>query len=362
MKHFTPFILKKVSLIFSLLLLAGISYGAVFTATASGNFSSSATWVGGIVPPTTLTTDVIIIPLGITVNLDEDLTISGPAAQLNVNGSLMTNDSSSLVMVQGTLNGTGTIALNTIDLKAGTTFSFAGTILVKELNVDATLISNADMTVDKTLGLQSGDLALTSGGSVSLSPDATIVISGGTMTVGVGGSADLSTDYSVVYDGASFTAGIELTGSGLKDLEMSLDPGSTLTLSSDVTLDGKLALNGGTLSLANNDLVINGDISSSTSGKIFSTSLSDITLNALSSTTGSLTFEAYSELKDLIINLPPDYAAKIEGFLTLHGNLILDSGILQMDNADVEIRGDISGSGIVIGHHITTGDIMVKLD
>lgn len=344
MKIFTLTLIRKVMAIAVLLFVAGISYGATFTATASGNFSSSATWSGGVVPPTTITSDVIIIPAGITVTLDEDLTIDGALAQLEVSGTLTSTDKS-LAMVEGTLSGTGSISIKNVDLKPASTFAFTGSMLVKDLYVDATFSSTADMTVDKKLALQSGDMTVTTGGSLALTPQAKIQRSGGSLTVGTGGTVDLSTDYSLTYSGTSFTTGIELDGTGLKELEINMDAGNTLTLSSDLTLTGKLALNGGTLALAGNDLTVNGDITSTTSGKILTTSQSDVTINSFTSTTDAMNFEAGSEIKDLIINLPPEYAAKIEGYLSVYGDLNLISGILKMNDANVSIYGDVSGTG-----------------
>lgn len=345
MKVFTFFIVRKVCLVLAILLPAGISYAAVFTATASGNFSSSATWSGGLVPPTTLTTDVIVIPAGISVNLDQNLTIDGALAQLDVSGNLTTNNSSSLLMAEGTLTGTGSISLNKVDFETGTTFLFTGTMNVEDMKVEAIITSTADVVINNSINLVSGEFSTAAGGSLTVSPDTRINISGGSMTLGIGGTMDLTSAYDVKYSGNSLTSGIELTGTGLRNLEVSVDDASSLTLASDAVIDGKLNLTGGTFNLGGYDLTLYGDVESSGSGKIYSTALSDITLQAQSSTTGALNFDLSSEINNLILLYGEEYAAKIKGFLSVNGMLSLNGGTLALDDASLTINGDVTGTG-----------------
>ena len=60
-----------------------VSFASTFTAVASGNWSSSATW-GGVIPALNNLTDQITIPAGITVTMDSDVTLNGITSQINV--------------------------------------------------------------------------------------------------------------------------------------------------------------------------------------------------------------------------------------------------------------------------------------
>ncbi len=90
MRRFLILIHKKVSLMLIAFILTNTTYAAVFTAVASGKFSNTATWTGGVTPPTTLLLDQIVIPSGITVDMDNNLTINGASASLTVEGILLT--------------------------------------------------------------------------------------------------------------------------------------------------------------------------------------------------------------------------------------------------------------------------------
>src|SRR5665647_3207830 len=83
------YFLQKATIL-TITLLLGVSYAsmaATFTATTTGNWSSATTW-GGTGPSFNITgVDNVIIPLGVTVTLDANLTIDNAAASLSVGGA-----------------------------------------------------------------------------------------------------------------------------------------------------------------------------------------------------------------------------------------------------------------------------------
>src|ERR1700722_15198808 len=107
--------LKKASLLIAVtMLVANIAFGTVFTATTSGNWSANATW-GGSAPSFTNTLDQVTIPMGITVTMDNDVTINGATASVTVAGTL-TNSSNNtgLTVSLGTLAGSGNLNADTL--------------------------------------------------------------------------------------------------------------------------------------------------------------------------------------------------------------------------------------------------------
>lgn len=347
MKTFTLSIKKSLSLALVSLVLTSVSYAATFTATVSGNYSSTATWLGGVVPPTTLVTDQVIIPSGITVNMDNNVTLNGALAQLNVDGTLATFNSSSLTLNLGTVLGTGSIGVNTLDVNAGSTFSFTGVLTVSTLNAATGISSSADIMVNQALNLSSGALVLLSGGTLDMGNNGTIVLSGGTLAEGAG-TIGLTGNYHVTYTNTSAVSGIELTGIGLQNVTVDVNSGNSVTLTSDLTLTGTLALNNGALILAGNDLAVNGQVATTGSGTLTSTAASDISFNNTGGTIGAITFTGNtSAVNNLSVNVGAGSQASIAGTLTINGTLMLNTGALNFNSSNLIISGSISGSGLL---------------
>jgi hypothetical protein len=347
MKTFTLSIKKSLSLALLSLLLTSVSFAATFTASVSGNYSSTATWLGGVVPPTTLVTDQVIIPSGITVNMDNNVTLNGALAQLNVDGTLATFNSSSLTLNLGTVLGTGSIGVNTLDVNAGSTFSFTGVLTVSTLNAATGISSGADIMVNQALNLSSGALVLLSGGTLDMGNNGTIVLSGGTLSEGAG-TIGLTGNYHVTYTNTSAVAGIELNGIGLQNLTVDVNAGNSVTLTSDLTVSGTLALNNGVLILAANNLAVNGQVATTGSGTLTSTAASDISFNNTGGTIGAIMFTGTtSAVNNLSVNVGAGSQASISGTLTINGTLMLNTGALNFNSSDLIISGSISGSGLL---------------
>jgi fibronectin-binding autotransporter adhesin len=352
MKTYSYLIQKKLSLVLLFFLITSVSYATVYTANTSGNFTSAATWAGGVVPPSTIFTDQIVISSGVNVNLDTDLTVDGPFGQLDVQGIIHTTNNSDLTINLGTLTGGGNTTVDTLDINPGSTFSYTGMLTANTINAATGFTSYADIMVNQTLNLTAGTLYLVSGGSLDAANDGTIVISGGLLSVGSGGTVGLSGNYNVVYINGSSTAGIELSGSGLKDVTVDVGASGSVTLTANLSVKGTLSLMSGTLSLSGNNLTLTStsDVDVSGSGSIYSTVTSDITINSSGGTMGTLYFESGSKADNVTINVGSGNTANIDGYLTVQGTLQLSSGKLNFSNASLTIEGNMSGTGTFIGN------------
>lgn len=351
--------MKKMAL--TVLATAGILSSAqafTYTAVASGNFSSYATW--GITPPTgIITADQVIIPAGITVTLDNNVTFSG-LSELSVNGTLTSStNATAIIMTAGSLTGSGSIIVDSMATSLVSGITYTGTLAVDHLTTFGTTFgSNASVTVNNTLDVMAGLLNIMDG-SVTLANNSTIIIDGGTIAVGGTGSIGLSNNYNVVYEGSSVVSGLELSGTGLQDLTLNLTSG-TVTLTSDVTLDGTLSLTSGNLVLNNNDLTFgtNADIAATGTGSINSSAGSDITINATGGLTGDLMFgTGNSNVNNLTINLGTSSAnVDLGSDVTVNGTLTLTTGTLTLNNNDLSFAANgnfaATGTGTIVS---TTG-------
>lgn len=344
-------ILKKAGLSIAVLLLIGqFANAASFTAIASGNWSSTATW-GGSTPGTTITVDQIVIPSGITVNLDNNTSFNGALASLDVQGTLTSSANTSLTVDLGTIFGGGVMAVHELLLNAGATLTFTGQVAVNVLTSATTSLAvAADVIVNETLNIATGTLNLQTGGNLDVGTNADIIISGGTLSIAGGGNVGLSGSYNVIYTSGSANGGLELTGTGLNDVTVNVSGGNSVSLTSHLTVSGTLTLMSGTLVLNGNDLTITGNVSASGSGFVSSTSGSNISINATGGIAGSLNFSGGSNsVNNLSIAVGEGNEAKIEGTLTVNGTLTLTSGSLDISSSALIISGDVSGSGSLSG-------------
>ena len=192
-------LLKTIALsLCSMLIMLSSARALTFTAVASGNFSNSLTW-GGTVPPSLVAADIIIIPNGITVNLDQDVSFTGTAT-LTVNGTLTSGTyTSALIMTAGQLSGTGSIIVDSMSTALVSGITYTGSITADALTTLATNFSSAaTITVNNSLNVMAGLLNITDG-SLTMGNNSTIVIKGGTISVGGKGTNGLSGNYNVEY-------------------------------------------------------------------------------------------------------------------------------------------------------------------
>ncbi len=316
-----------------------------FTAVASGNFSSSATW-GGVAPSQVTTSDVVIVPANITVTLDQNATFDGLLATLVVNGTLVASQNEDLVINTGSLSGNGTIDVDSMSMGLASGFGFTGAITAdKFTSTGATISSAANVTVNNSLYLMGGVLNLLSG-NIMMGNNATIYVNGGSVTQN-GGTLNLTSAYNVHYMGSTnTTSGLELLGTGIMNIDISLGSGASLMLTSDMDVYGMLSLNSGVLDLNGHDLNLmgNANINTMGSGTIKAGSGSNIMVATANSVNGSLNFASGSNtVNNFTLNMGnSSNSIKLGGDLMVKGTLDLQSGILDADAHEVTV--DIAGS------------------
>lgn len=344
-KHYTHHPLRIVLFLLLLTLSSATAYSTSFTAVASGNWSSTLTW-GGVVPTLNNVGDVIIIPVGINVKMDGNITMDGVFSQMTIAGSLNADPGISLTMNGGNLNGSGSLTVDSLKLGGNAVLTYAGTISANTLVQQTSYVSlTAQLTVKRALNLNSGILAVSAGGSLTMGPNTMIEIAGGRM-IASGGSFGLSSFYTVRYTGNSVTAGVELSGSGFTNMVVELWSGASLTLSSDLEVKGALSLNSGVLSLNGNDLTITGGLTVQSNGFISSTSASSITINASEGVNGIIRFmNGQASVNDFNIDVGSTHLAKISGTLIVFGTLNLNSGTLDFRGGTLSMFGGFSGGG-----------------
>lgn len=326
-----------------------------YTAIASGNFSSTATWTGGIVPPALLSGDDIVIPPGIKVTLDQNQTLMATSS-LTVNGTLTANTGYYVSMTSGTVAGIGTMVLDSVYANFNSGFTFTGAITANTIaSANAKINTAANITVDKTLHLMAGTFEMASG-SLTMSGNSTIVVSGGTMTI-TGGSANLSNNYNVMYTTQAATAGVELTGSGLVNITVDVPGNANVALSSDLDVSGTLTLTSGTLNLNNNNLTFTSTGDLSGTGTISSSSNSDITINATAGLTSAIKFSTGGNtVDDFTVNMSTNTSSvSVDGDLMISGQLNLQSGRVNIGSNNLDIMTNATVTGGSANSFVITG-------
>lgn len=335
-------------------LISGSWKAATFTAIASGDWTSSATWTGGIAPGTSIDADDdIIISSGLTVSLDQDVYMNGlsvliPGGSITVNGTLQSTNSSALYMNNGDLAGTGTLNLDRLEFSGLSSFGFTGTSTVSTFvtsNLSLTILSNTD--IQDTLNLSDGTLTIGTGALLDLQSNSTVVVDNGTITTSGGIFSSVNT-YHAVYIGSSKNTGVEAAGSGLTDVYVNLDDNTqSLSLTTNMTTSGTLNLQSGNLDLNGSDLILAGDFQSTGGAMIAGDAFSNLHIVANSTLSSSLEFmSGANELNDFVINYGTSGNANMNSDLTINGNLMLTNGNLEVDGNSTLTMA--SNSNIVI--------------
>lgn len=353
-----------------------------YTTVISGNFSSSVTWLGGIIPPVNINTgDTILIESGHIVIQDQNITLSHSSSLIDVRGTLRSTGNSYI-----NLNGNvGLSVSGTLDIDSMVAVNVSATITGQcSINKFRCLIFSAsgggNVVVDERLHVYSS-LSNTSGNTISIAPNAEIYMLGGEIIATGTGILTFSGAYDVIYTGSAHVkpTGPELSGSGLRHVTVDL-----LTDTSELKLSSGLGIANGSLNLVKGLLVLNnnnlnfsgsGDLSANGSGKIKSTSASDIEVNIPGSLSGQLQFSGNGNtVRNIVVNCGGSVrlgtALKVTGKVDFQNgkldvqsnklSLITGAGISGADGAKYVITGtggslaaDI-GSGSSFTYHVGT--------
>lgn len=357
MKIFTPDIIKKLALTASCFAAFG-AHAATYTAMASGNFNLATTWQGGLVPGNSITSDVIIIPSGITVTLTQDLTVSN-TANLIVNGTLSGATGNDLILSSGFLSGSGAITVDSLDFNLTTGFTYSGAITANRVATSGAVLSNAaTININDALYLKAGSLDIQSG-TVKIASNAWIIFSGGDAILNSTNFNYLGT-VNIRYRGnTNLNADEELTLAALKDIEVVVANGASVYLSTDMNVRGNLMLTQGILSLNNHDLNFHTDgyLGIGGAGFVSGAANSSISVMSTNSSMSALSFTAADNtIKDMTINMVNSSETfQIGTDMNISGTLKLQSGQLVMNNHDLTLAVSGSVSGGSANSYIVTG-------
>jgi len=352
MKTFT-YITKMTGLVgplVALLLMPAVSQSAVFTATSSGSWSSSATW-GGSAPGNNITVDQIIIPAGIQVLMDADVVVNGALSGIQVDGALQ-GGAYVLTVVNGSVTGIGQMVVSQLVLNASASMAFSGSVSAGSMvNNGAALALAAAATVQNQLQLNGGAVIIGSG-SLALGSGTQIVVNGGSMSLN-GGVFLATQGYSVIYQGSGTSMGIEVSGAGLTEIEISLaNPSQQVSMSGDLTLNGNLTINQGTLVIGGNSLTVNGILDVSGSGSLQTSGSSQLHVSANSMGTVDLSFSPSSTtIGSLSVSLNGGANAQLQGDIAVQNSFSLQGGQMNLQSgSSLTLNGDATfGSGAQLG-------------
>ncbi len=345
----------------AIMIAAATSYNAsatVFTAVLSGNFNSVVTW-GGAVPGTIVSSDIIIIPAGITVTLNSSAAFSG-SSSLTVNGSLVSGSySTALRLNAGSLAGSGNIIVDSLTLGLTSGLTFTGSLAADHVvSTGATISTGASIVARNTLMLNSGTLNFTAG-DFTIGNGGNITLNGGSFTSSGSATMHLDSNYSVSYLSAA-TTGVELTGSGLNNV--TVNSSGVVTLNTNSSVNGNLSLTSGTLSLNGYSLTLGSgsNLIVSGSGGLSGSTSSNLIINSSASLSSALTFvSGGNTLRNLTINTGG--TASLGSSLNINGTLALSSGNLSLNGHTLTLNSAAnltsSGSAAIAGS--TTSDITI---
>ncbi len=304
---------------------------AAFTAVTSGNWSSASTW-GGIAPTATVSNQDITIPSGITVTLDADVTFIGLLNSFVVNGTLSNTTGNGITMTQGALSGNGTITVNRLTFTTLGTSSFAGNLNLKRLvNSTAILGLAAIVNVADTLELESGNILLNNNANLTMMSNSTVKVNNGSMTIG-GGIFNSGNAYNVMYVGTSKTTGTELNTVTLQHMYLNMNNNNqTVTLNSNIIVNGNVNSQSGKLTLNGKHLTTKGDLTMGGGSTINSDASSMMTVEGSGSLTNMLMFDAGSIIKILTINRTTSGNVKLGSSLMIDGKINLMEGAFSIE-------------------------------
>jgi hypothetical protein len=332
------------ALLASLLLVCGTSSGTVYTAVASGNWSASATW-GGTAPTFTLVTDQVIIPLTFTVTMDQNVTLNGATASVDVLGTLSAASYISLDVTSGTLSGAGSItSASKVILGAAGSLTFSGILTADSIISSVTsLATTAQITFYNELNL-AGMLTINTLGSLTAGANSNITISGGSVVL-AGGLLGLTSNYSVNYITASTLAGMELSGTGLGPVTINVPSADSVVLSADAALTDSLKFVTGMLKLNGFNLITSSQITGAVA--IMGNTLSSVTINTTTGLSNAISFvTGFQELNNLTINVGTGNSVAISSPLTVNGILsIVGTSALNISGAAITVIGNLTGTG-----------------
>jgi hypothetical protein len=339
--------LLKTTIVAALIFLSG--HLMAFTAVLSGSWSSAATW-GGIAPGATVSNNDIIIPNGLTVDMDMNVTFAGLLNSFTVDGTLNSSGSNSLTMSSGSFSGSGTVNIHRISFSGIlTTTPFTGTMNLDDLeNTGAILTFTSVVNIADTLNLDGGSILLNTSSNIIMMANSNVRVNNGSLSSS-GGLFTAANPYNVWYVGTSKTTGLELNSTNLQDMHINLDDSlQTVTQGiNSINVHGNFAMPSGGYNLNGYLLTLSGDLSLGMGSKFTSNASSSLSIQGTGAMTSGLVFNTGSSLNNLTINRTGgSNNVNLMSALSIGGTFVLMEGNFRvMSNTSITMN---SGSDIQI--------------
>ncbi len=315
---------------------------------SSGNWTSEATW-GGTMPGEEVNSGTVIIPEDVKVSLDTDVTFEGLLVTFEVDGELESTEGDRLMIETATLEGSGTLDLDYLEIGTFGFMTFDGDADVRNLsNENATLALSSTIDVQDTLMLSLGNISLSTGSSLSLATEGVIKVDQGTFSLD-GGAFSEGDTYTVVYVGSSNVTGMEIESENLQDVYIRLeDDEERVTLSGDFTINGNLYQESGDIELSGQRLTLSNDYEAELESEFIGDAGAELEITSAAFLTSGIYFEEDEELlMKLTINTAEDAEVTLMSNVTVfeevsvvEGELIVDdeSDIFLAENATVNLK------------------------
>lgn len=296
-----------------------------------------------------------------SLTLASDMTVNGTlhhhTGVLRLNGNALTLNGDYMAMSNASIAGSQTsdLIINSSGSLSSDLMFATGTAArsLNNLNVNMANTANvvnigSDVTIHGDLHLEIGKVNMMNNSTITMSAGSEITRDYGSLTLASGSSFDGTASYNVNYIGTNKIGGIELSGSGLNNVDVDLSSFAfDVTLTSNLTVNGTLMLNRGSLSLNSHNLVLEGSLSSQANGHIKGDAASDITINTTAGLGDTLSFYGTSNnmtLHNLSINTGNGSNVMLGSALTLENMSFVDGGItIYNDDLSLNSTGTITG-------------------
>ncbi|RYD56583.1 MAG: T9SS type A sorting domain-containing protein [Sphingobacteriales bacterium] len=332
-----------------------------YTAIASGWYTTGTIWQGSLVPSININADTVIIPAGITVKLNQDLTLTGPGL-LRVNGTLSSDTAETdAILNSGSLEGTGTIDVDSIELDMMTGFDFAGTTKARKFATRGTIVnSGATFDIAEAIYARAGSFLIPAG-SMNIANDVWVIFMGGMIDFSSFSNINTLGRFNARYHSrtGNLSTGTELSETSLKDIEVFVPTGASVVLNSDMTARGSFKIRAGILDLNGYSLTIGTDgyVAADNRGYISANPPSSIIVNGTNSSLNTINFTAAGNtVKNLVINMTNSFSSfSVGAELNVDDTLFLQMGRLLMNNNELimapgsVVSGGSSSSYVVPG-------------
>ncbi|CAN5883122.1 hypothetical protein BH11BAC7_BH11BAC7_16790 [soil metagenome] len=332
-----------------------------YTAVTSGPWSSATTW-GGLAPGATVSNQDIIIPTGITVDLDIDVLFNGLINSFTVDGTLNSAGNFNVSIQAGAFAGSGNVDIHRLSFSGLlVTSSYSGSFVLNSLqNQGAAITFAATGTVSDTLDLDAGSFILGTGSNVTMQNNSSIRINAGTLT-STGGLLTTGSPYDVWYLGNSKTTGLEVNSSNLRNLHIDLNDNTQVITQgiNNLDINGTLNLTTGRLDFSANQLTLKGDfMTGSTAALLIANGTSDLTIMGAGPMTSTMIFTATSSVNNLELDRTSG-TAKLGSALAIVGTVFLTDGDLVLMSGSTLTMNASSTVQVMDGNFIENGGTFV---